>query len=774
MVLTLFFISGATALVYEVIWSKYLALLFGSTVQAQTVVLAVFMTGLALGNKLFGRRADNAPQPLALNGYLELAIGVYALLFSSLYKLADGVFTAVGSNLLDHGGWLLALKGVVSVAILLGPTILMGGTLPVLAAWLRRSTADAARRSARFYSVNSLGAVCGAGLTGFVLVQWLGLRGTMVAAALVNLFIGFSVLVIAKLERTSPVKEAGAGPVAEPSLEQRPRTFSGFHWGCVTVALTGAVSLGLEVLATRCLALIFGASLQVFAIVLMAFILGIGLGSALIASPRRKRWPIEVTTALLLAGAGLFLSFLVLNIENLVQVYVYAQSGLSRTNMGYQYHQLMLSVISICVLGLPAAALGSVLPLWIRALSQTSDPLGERVGRLLTWNTLGAMSGAVITGFLLMPGVGLRSSFAVLASILVLAALLIAFASRRFLIGIASAFVGVFLAAVAVEGGKGWQYTLSSGVFREQAKNPSREWMDERREANNLLFYEDAADATVSVEEGPSPFSPHEITLRINGKADASSVGDLSTQILLAQLPLMVKPYSKDVFCFGMGSGVTAGSSLGYPINRLTVAENCEPVLHAAKFFSMENNGVLTNSRVRICHEDARTVLKIEPQEYDVIIAEPSNPWTVGIGSVFSRDFYQIAASRLKPGGSWHNGFTSMRWTTTFWSWCSARSDQSSRRWKSGTLMGVTSSCLAPRSPGLRVRKPTGMLSIWKVLGGIWRPSDCPLRRQSLRGNWLPSARRSPWRDPGAFRLTTFQYWNMLRPEPFTFTSAKP
>src|SRR5919109_3938033 len=146
----LFFCSGATALVYEVVWSKYLTLMFGSTVQAQTVVLAVFMGGLALGNRLFGRKSDRAPQPLAWYGYIEVAIGLYAFFFNWIYQAAEGVFVALGTGHLDHGWFLLLLKGALSVVLLLGPTVLMGGTLPLLAAWLkRRQSSDPGRWSAR-------------------------------------------------------------------------------------------------------------------------------------------------------------------------------------------------------------------------------------------------------------------------------------------------------------------------------------------------------------------------------------------------------------------------------------------------------------------------------------------------------------------------------------------------------------------------------------------------------------------------------------------------
>src|SRR5205085_109319 len=139
--------------------------------------------------------------------------------------------------------------------------------------------------------------------------------------------------------------------------------------------------------------------------------------------------------------------------------------------------------------------------------------------------------------------------------------------------------------------------------------------------------------------------------LRVNGKPDASSYGDLATQYLLAHLPMMARPAGKDVFVLGLGSGITAGALLGYPLDHLVVAENCEPVLRAARHFDQWNRGVVTNSLTRFWNEDARTVLKLSPQNYDVIISEPSNPWMAGVGSVFSREFYELAAHRLKPGG---------------------------------------------------------------------------------------------------------------------------
>jgi spermidine synthase len=198
-----------------------------------------------------------------------------------------------------------------------------------------------------------------------------------------------------------------------------------------------------------------------------------------------------------------------------------------------------------------------------------------------------------------------------------------------------------------IAGGEGWKYVLSSGVFRNRETSVDPNEMANRKKFIKILFYEDAADATVSVEQEANG----NIGLRISGKPEASTHADLSTQLLLAHLPMMLRPESKDVFTFGLASGITASGFLAYPIEHLTIAENCVPVLRAAKLFTPWNKGVLTNPVTRIRLEDARTVLKLDRRNYDVIVSEPSNPWFASVGSVFTREFYELAASRLKPGG---------------------------------------------------------------------------------------------------------------------------
>ena len=652
-VLGLFFTSGATALVYEVVWSKYLALMFGSTVQAQTVVLAVFMGGLALGNKLFGNRSDALVRPLHAYGFIEILIGVYAYCFPWLHQAADSAFVGLGTRWFEHSTVVLLLKAFLSVGLLLLPTVLMGGTLPLLAGWLQRHTEDPSRRSARFYSVNSLGAVTGAGLAGFYLVQTLGLVATLQTAAALNVSVGLLAIL---LERRLP---SGTGSQTRAAANPTPGKDAGTSadlkgnagWACLLVAVTGGVSMGLEVLSSRSLSLIFGSNLQSFAMVLVSFILGIGLGSAAIASARGAHWRSERAVVLLLIVAALWVGILVFRIEWWVEFYRLAKSGLARSSIGYVYYLGLAALLSMVVLGIPAALIGSVLPLLIRLVGGESLSLGRMVGRLLTWNTLGAVGGTVLTGFVLMPHVGLRGSFGVLACGLCAMAVLLAWKRHQTrLAGLAGATFAV-ITVLFVSGGDGWRHVMSSGAFRAKETEVFFNVMEERQKHIKILFYEDAPDATVSVEQGDGIGAADDIGLRINGKTDASSRIDLCTQMLIGHLPLMARPNARDVFILGLGSGVTGGAVLGHPIEKLVIAENCEPVLRGAKFFEPWNGGVMTDRRTRMVLEDARTVLKLSPQTYDVIITQPSNPWMAGVGSVFSREYYELGASRLKDGG---------------------------------------------------------------------------------------------------------------------------
>ena len=292
-----------------------------------------------------------------------------------------------------------------------------------------------------------------------------------------------------------------------------------------------------------------------------------------------------------------------------------------------------------------------MLPLCLRWVSGAGQSFGDRVGRLLTWNTLGAVVGVLITGFFLMPKAGLRNAFNILAVLLCVPAFLLAWRTQRHVLKFSAAALAGLLILSCVTGGAGWRHVLSSGIFRIRETSVNPAFFEHRKQLVKILFYEDGPDATVTVEQTGGEGLNADLFLNINGKADASSRGDLTTQLLLAHLPMLARPGSEDVFVLGLASGISCRGFLAYPIKQLTVADNCEPVTRAVDFFALWNRGVRTNPVTRLRVEDARTVLKLESKKYDVIMSEPSNPWFASVGSVFSREFYELAKKRLKPGG---------------------------------------------------------------------------------------------------------------------------
>jgi spermidine synthase len=646
LVLMLFFCSGATALVYEVLWSKYLSLMLGSTVQAQTVVLSVFMGGLALGNRIFGNKADALRKPLSFYGYLEIAIGLYAFFFFQIYTFADFLFAKIGTPIFEQSGLLLALKLLISFSLLIGPTILMGGTLPLLASWIQKQpNLDWSSRVSLFYGINSLGAVAGAGLAGFVLVQNLGMVSSLQVVALGNVLIGFIAIVLSKREL--------AQTIAQPELvsaEPSP-AHSGWKWLGLLVAVTGGVSMGLEVLSSRALALIVGGSLQAFSLVLMSFIFGIGIGSIFISSSKLARRLGLYTIYILLATAAILVGLNVIFIEKWAIVYSQAKFALAPNATGYFWHQALIACMGFLVLGIPAAFLGATVPLSITLLEKSGATAAVYVGRLLTWNTVGAVAGVLVTGFTLMPLFGLRGALTALSLFLLAVVAVISLKQRHHRILIPTLAITAALSCGIFMTGQDWRHVLGAGVFRYRHGPLTAKKIDLLKKQADILFYKDAPDATVAVEEDTLGPDEKQLCLRINGKIDASSIGDLSTQYLVAHLPMMANPDAKQVFLLGFGSGITAGALVGHPIEKLTIAENCNPVLEAAPLFKEWNRNVIANSKAIVRKEDARTVLKLSPQKYDVLICEPSNPWVVGVGSVFSKDFYELASSRLSDGG---------------------------------------------------------------------------------------------------------------------------
>lgn len=648
LVTALLFVSGATGLIYELVWSKYLTDLLGHSGQAHSVVLATFMGGLALGAWAFGRVADRSPRPLALYGALELAVGLYALAFPWVLAALKALYLAVAPAFPE--GARVVPRLVISAISLVIPTVLMGGTLPVLLKHITDTPERIRALLARLYAVNSLGAAIGVFSAGVWLVPGLGLSASGRLAAAVNLALG-TVAMLAGRQRRPP------NPLAPPAPAPTASDLSARVWAVrvalLGVAATGFCSMVYELAWIRLLTLVLGASAYAFTLILTAFVLGIGLGSFVMT--RRENVPGRLSLFGLLQ-LGLVLSIcltlpLYLRLPHLFWV---ASHGINRSLMTWPVYQGLTFAVSCLVLLLPAIFLGAAFPVGARIVIEGTETLGRKLGSVYLFNTLGTVSGSLLGGLWMLPALSMEWTFAVgLAINLVGAAAALALGLtgplRVLSITVGAACVGLFVA-----GNAGWAKTMANmSAFREyEAPFSSYRAYLASVDRNTVVdFYSD--DAVASVVVGHVRDNPKHQYMRINGKVDAStSDRDLETQLLAAHLgALLHERAPKKVLLIGAGAALTAGAVLTHPIEQLDMVEISPAVIEGAKLFKGANRAALEDPRLHVFIDDAKDFLALRGGTYDLIISVPSNPWVTGVSGLFSREFFEVMHRHLADDG---------------------------------------------------------------------------------------------------------------------------
>jgi spermidine synthase len=650
----LFVFSGAVGLVYQIAWFKYLSLFLGNTTYAQTIVLATFMGGLAIGSAWWGRTADRTSEPLALYAWMELGIGLYCLLYPSLLEAVQYAFVSSATSLsLEPGSFgLLLLKLAASIFTLLFPTILMGGTLPTLVRFATGRIEESGRMVAALYFLNSLGAVVGTCLGGFFFIRILGLHTTMYATASVSVFIGVAVLILGRIrviEGEEPA-DAETGPDRHYSVREA-------RVAIAVAGLSGAAAMIYEVTWVRLLIPILGSSTYSFSLMLVGVIAGITLGSLIVTSLRpasigRFRllaWCQFAVAVTLLVGIPLY--------SRLPYVFWTVGHMLVRSDGTYGIFLVMQFVFCVMIVLLPTTFLGMSLPIAARIAARSVKGLGRTVGTVFAVNTVGTVVGSLLAGFVLIPLIGVKHAIEagiavnLAAGGFVLATDASLSARKKGVVGGLLA-AGVIVYAVAVPAwGEG---TMLSGVFRQVNANVAapenygqfREMADHMR----VLYYREGASANVGVIEGESHGVLQRILI-INGKADASSASDLPTQVLLGQLPMLLHPHPSSALVIGLGSGVTAGSVLRHPVERVDCVEISQEVLDASALFDSVSGAPLRDPRLTVTIEDATAFLNLTPHRYDVVISEPSNPWVAGVGNLYTTEFFNACKARMNRGG---------------------------------------------------------------------------------------------------------------------------
>ena len=680
--------SGAAALVYEVTWTRLLTLLMGHTVAAASTVLGAVMGGLAAGSWIgarFERRMSAASSRVAasrLRWYATLEI-VVALAAIALPFLVAALTPALAWAY-DDGATPLRFALVrlaISFGVLAIPTMAMGATFPIAAAWFASEHADVheqhtgrraggkgrkirmprlnfggAADAGTLYAANTAGAAAGAIAAGLWLIPAIGVRGTIWIGIGLNVAAAAGAMAIARIDQRPSRGSATAKADARSDTRSDARSDarSGVTsdtsqlLGCAAAAVCGLVGLALEVVWTRLLALVIGPTTYAFTIVVASFIVGIAVGASIgTRITRRATQPALWLGAMLMVmsiGASVAGWFAASRLPLIVA------SQVARPDAAFGWI-VTQQAFGIVVLLLPTTcALGAAFPLALAVASVKRSTLGADVARVYVSNTLGAIGGALLGGFVLLPQLGLHNAFRAVTLTALVAALgifALAPASSGSVLRRAIAVGAAGLAAAIVVLLPGWNLgLLASGAYK-YAPYIHEGDLETEIQTWKLLSYEDGAAATVSVRELAGMRS-----LVIDGKVDASNAGDMLTQRLLGLLPVLLHPNPQSVCVIGLGSGVTADSTLGPgTVKQADLVEISPEVIKASSFFERENQGVLRKPGVRMILGDGRSHLRLTKQRYDVIVSEPSNPWMAGIASLFTREFFEEARSCLKPNG---------------------------------------------------------------------------------------------------------------------------
>lgn len=651
LILGSFFFSGVAGLLYQVVWTRYLALFLGHTSYAVVAVLAAFMGGLALGNAWLGAVADRVRRPLLFYAGLELGIGVFAIGFPFYYDRIHDLFLTLVRSLHPTGLLRLGLQfGFAGITILL-PTVLMGATLPALTKFVTRSLSQLRGRVAALYAINSSGAVVGTVAADWWWIPSLGLELTLYLGALMSLGIGLLSLVISRASDEG----AEAPPAEVPSASDERFTPAELRLAMIGIGLSGFVAMVYEIAWTRLLGLALGASTHAYSLMLATFISGIAAGGWIIARWRRQaNTLVAFGLAELALAATLFASIWFYDLLPLW--FVQLGNLLARGRPGaYTLYELCQALICFAVMFLPALCLGTTLPLASRVATAALSVTGRSVGKVFAVNTIGTVLGAVLGGLVFLPYFGLAHTFAIgiaLNALIGTAILVQRYPGSR-LVWIAPALVLVvsFLGASSLE--PRWRRAFSFGMWRGGVAPPTVQAYRDIVDRLNLKYHRDGAGSTVAVIADQLSNGREQLSLTVNGKTDATSVGDMSTQVLTGQIPMMLSPGATDALVVGIGSGVTVGAILCHQaVTNVDVVEISPEVSEVARtFFGPVNNHALDDPRVHLAVEDAKTFLRATPNRYDVIVTEPSNPWMAGVAAVFSHEYYQDCAARLKPGG---------------------------------------------------------------------------------------------------------------------------
>ena len=645
----LLFGSGACALIYQVVWLRQLRLVFGASTPASAAVLAIFMGGLGVGGMFWGRRADRHRTPLRLYANLEFAIAGSALVTPFLLLIIRTIYISLGGSPVMGEVPATVARLILSMLILGGPTFLMGGTLPAAARAITAANDIGRRRLAILYGTNTLGAVLGAILATFFMLEIFGARQTLWLACLVNGLIGLSAR---SMSRTVGFKELPAefngqlsGMDSHVAAADLPPLFI---YGAA--GIVGFAFMLMELVWYRMLSPLLGGTTYTFGLILAAALLGIGLGGAVYSLRTESSPPSPLSFAL---TCGLEALFMVLPLALGDRIAVLAALLRPLGQIGLAGHVFGWSLLTAVVV-LPAAVVsGYQFPLLIGLRGRGQRHIGQHIGMIYAWNTGGAIVGSLAGGFLLLPfltAIGSWKGAVFMLALLGSAAAWFDFRRENRIAFKTSAVViiGCTVLLLTAAGPTAvWRHTpIGAGRvdLTHLSRNQIKNWMFSERRMTIWQAEGREIGLALSAQDG--------LAFMVNGKVDGNAKLDAPTQVMLGMVSAILHPDPKTAMVIGLGTGSSAGWLAEIDtIRRVDVAELEPGILEVARRCAPVNRNVLNNPKVKTIIGDAREVLLTGRETYDLIISEPSNPYRAGVASLYTQEFYQAVADRLASGG---------------------------------------------------------------------------------------------------------------------------
>jgi spermidine synthase len=648
------FASGAASLVYELIWFRHLTLVFGASLYALSAVLCAFMMGLAGGAWIMGRvlaRDSIKMEPgklIRVYGLLEGLIGLYALCFPIGLSLLEKLYPLILPESGQVGLSVHLLEFFLSTLLMFPATLLMGATLPLVGCWATgNQTEKVFTQVSLLYGVNTFGAVFGCLFTQFIAIRIWGVQGATWFAVALNVIVFFVCYCRAQIfyaEASSPVKTETKKRKKQQDTEVSPAI------GLLVFAMfaySGMASLSSEILWTRILVFPMGSTLYSFALILATFLLGIALGSLtankLLGQSHRVLKFIGIEIAI-----GIFCIAILPVLANLTEWISFVDHYFYSLDSSPEKIILIRSLFAFALMFLPTFGFGLLFPLANHIYSYRFTGVGKILGNTYSINTVGAVLGTILTPFVFIPLWGIRLSLYGIYAVLILFGIYVLARVREFKPASTVMMLGVMLFVLVL----GKEYLVPEIETQQVGQgNFSRLEVNVPVDRISLLDYKEGEFSTISVVEDKQSRAR---TIYLDGfsTATVSSAFSGSTYMqAMGFVPMALHPAPKRVLVIGFGTGNTLGTASLFPGAEVHGVEIDENVLEFSKWFSQWNHDVLNRPNTKMFIQDGRAYLKWTESTYDVIIMEPMSPLQAGVVNLYSKEFYELALSRLKEDG---------------------------------------------------------------------------------------------------------------------------